>query len=113
MENLELVLNIVAGLVGFPAFLSAAINVLKFFGVLKDSQAGNVNVVSHLLVYVGVAVAVLLGKIDAIPGIDFQLGNVANLLLAILSFLTSTSIAKSFHAKVLRGLPMIGFSYSK
>lgn len=112
MENLELVLRLVAGLVGFPACLAAVINVLKYFGAVKDDQAGKVNVVAHLVAYVAVAVAVFTGKVDILPGIDVQLGNVANLLIAVLAFLSSTGIAKGFHVGVLRGLPLLGHSHT-
>lgn len=112
MENLNLILQILAGLVGFPAFLAALINIAKYFG-LADGLAGTVNFWAHVLAYVGVAVAVFLGKIDILPQIDVQLGNIANLLLAVLSFLSSLGIAKAFNRYVLKGLPVIGFSHSK
>jgi hypothetical protein len=112
MESLQLILQIVAGLVGFPAFLAALINVAKWFG-LADGYASIVNFWAHVLVYVGVGVAVFFGKVDILPGLDASLGAIAQVLLAILAFLSSIGIAKGFNAKVLRGLPLIGYSHSK
>ena len=111
MESLQLILQIIAGLVGFPAFLAALINVAKYFG-LADGLASAVNFWAHVLVYVGVAVAVFLGKIDILSGIDLQLGAIAQLLVAVLAFLSSLGIAKTFHSMVLRGLPLVGYSHS-
>lgn len=111
MDNLNVILSIVAGLVGFPAFLSALINVAKYFG-LADGLASVVNFWAHVAVYVAVAVAVFTGKIDIVGNLDLQLGSIAQLLLAVLSFLSSLGIAKAFHKNVLKGLPLIGFSYS-
>ena len=110
MEYLQSVLELIAGLVGFPAFLAALINVLKVFG-LPDDKAGVANLVGHLIAYVGVGVLVFLGKIDILSGLDVSLGNVANVLLSLLALLSSLGIAKGFHG-VLRGLPVIGKSYS-
>lgn len=112
MENLQLILQIVAGLVGFPALLAAVINIAKHFG-LPDGYATSVNFWAHVVVYVGVAVAVFLGQVDILPGIDASLGAVANVLIAILSFLVSIGVAKGVHNGLLRGLPLIGKSYSQ
>jgi hypothetical protein len=111
MEYLDLVLKLVAGLAGFPALLAALINVAKYFGWLADGQAGKVNEIAHLVVYVGVGALVLLGKVDLLAGIDVQLGAVAQLLLAVLAFLSSIGIAGKVHEN-LAGLPVIGYSHS-
>jgi hypothetical protein len=103
--------ELVAALVGFPALVAALINVAKSFGWLADGSAGKVNLMAHLVAYVGVGVAVLFGKVDILPGLDLQLGNIANSLLILLAFLSSIGVAKKFHAGVLRGLPVVGFSH--
>ena len=110
--DLDSVLRIVTGLVGFPAFLAALINALKYFGVLSDGQAPYWNFGAQLLVYVGVALAVAFGKVDIVPGIDASLGSAAQLLLALLAFLSSLGIAKGFNA-ALRGTPVIGYRHPK
>lgn len=112
MEYLDTIAKLVAGLAGFPALLAALINVAKFFGWLADGQAGKVNEIAHLVVYVGVGVLVLLGKVDLLPGIDVQLGAVAQILLAVLAFLSSIGFAKRFHERTLFGLPFVGYSHS-
>jgi hypothetical protein len=113
MEYLDLVLQLVAGLVGFPALLAALINVAKYFGWLPNGYAGKVNVIAHLVAYIGVGVAVALGKVDILPGVDEQLGAVAKLLLAVLAFLSSIGFARKFHNKALWGLPVVGYSHSQ
>lgn len=112
MEYLELVLRIVAGLAGFPALLAAVINFLKWVGWLPDGAAPTANMIGHLIAYVGVGVAVILGKIDILPGLDLQLGALANVLLAVLAFLSSLRVAVVVNNRVLRGLPLVGHSYA-
>lgn len=112
MEYLETILNLVAGLVGFPAALAATINVLKYFYILPDGAAPAASEIGHLLAYVGVGVLVLTGRVDLLPGIDLQLGALANVLLAVLAFLSSLNVARAFHDNVLLGLPVVGFSHS-
>ncbi len=108
MEILRAVLDLIAGLVGFPALLAVIINIAKIFG-LPDGQAPVVNFWAHLVVYVAAAVAVFFGKIDLIPGVDLALGNLANILLTVLAFLTSIGVAKFTHERALRRFPVIGF----
>jgi len=113
MEYLNEVLRLVAGLVGFPAFLAALIDVLKRVGILKDGTAPAFNLVAHLVVYVGVGVAVLLGKVVILPNLDLQLGNVANILLSLLALLSSIGIATKFHNFNVVVNSAFGFSYSE
>lgn len=113
MEYLNTVLELVAGLVGFPALLAALINVAKRFGWLPDGYAGNINLFAHMIAYIGVGIAVALGKVDILAGVDVQLGAFANLLLAVLAFLSSTGIAAKFHRGVLAGLPLIGYRHNR
>lgn len=113
MEYLESILTIVAGLVGFPALLAAVINVLKYFGWLENGSAPAASMIGHLIAYVAVGVAALLGKIDLVPGIDVQLGLFANILIAVLAFLSSLGLAGKIHEDVLFGLPVIGYSHTE
>ena len=110
MDYLDAVLQLVAGLVGFPAVLAAAINLAKYFG-LPDGVAGTVNLAAHLAAYVGVGVLVLLGKVDLLPGIDVQLGTIANALVALLAFLVSLGNARVAHV-YLRGIPLVGSTHN-
>lgn len=111
MDFLNAVLTLVAGLVGFPAALAAVINLLKYFGVLSDGSAPAASMIGHLVAYVGAAILVLTGRIDILPGLDVQLSAVADLLLAVLAFLSSLKFSRSFHRNVLIGTPLVGFSF--
>jgi 2-methylisocitrate lyase-like PEP mutase family enzyme len=111
MDYLKLASELLAGLVGFPTLLAAAINIAKHFG-LPDGRAGTVSFVVHLIAYIGVAVAVFLGKVDILQGIDLQLGNVANVLLTLLAFLVSLRNAREAHWQ-LRDVPLVGYSHTR
>ena len=108
--DLQVVFELLAGFVGWPALLAAAINIAKHFG-LPDGTAPKVNFIANLVAFVGVGVAVYFGKVDLLPGIDVALGNVANILLAVLALLTNPVMTKIWHV-ALKGLPVVGKSYS-
>jgi hypothetical protein len=110
--DLDTVLKIVSGLVGFPALLSVLLDAAKRFGWLQDGQAPYWNFGAQLVVYLGVGVAVMLGKVELIPNIDQSLSAASQLVLALLAFLSSLGIAKGYHA-ALRGVPVIGYSHPK
>ena len=109
--DLNLVLQIFAALVGFPAFLAAAINLAKYFGWLDDGSAPVVVFWANIVAFVGVAVAVFYVKLDVLAAIDNALGVVGVILVDILAMLTSMGLTKLFHAG-LRGIPVIGYSHS-
>ena len=114
MEYLELVFTLVAGLVGFPAALAALINALKYFGILQDGQAPAANMWGHLIVYAGVGLAVIFGKVDILPGLDVQLGAFANVLLAVLAFLSSLSTAGQAHERLANNsVPVFGYVHPR
>ena len=94
-----------------PALLAALINIGKYFGLIGDDNAPKVSMIAHLVAYGGVGVLVYLGKVDLLAGIDLQLSAVAGVLLALLAFLSSLGVAGGFHNRVLRGLPVVGFSF--
>lgn len=108
---MDSVYAIVSALVGFPALLSAGINIAKKFGLIGDGDAPAVVFWGNLAAFVLVAVAVFFGKSDLIPQIDNSLSSVAQVLVLIASFVTSLGLTKAFHVG-LRGLPLIGFSHS-
>jgi hypothetical protein len=112
MEYLQTVLTLVAGLVGFPTLLAALINALKYLGWLSDGNAPAASMIGHLIAYVGVGVLAYLGKVDVLPGLDVQLGSFANILLAVLAFLSSLGTAGKAHNRLSDArVPVIGFSY--
>ncbi len=113
MEFLNLVLTIVAGLVGFPLLLAALINLGKLLGIIPDGAAPTANMIGNLIAYVVVAVLVLLGKTDLIPGVDVQLSALADLLLAVGAFLVSLKATKASNDHVLEGLPLVGYAHDK
>lgn len=114
MDVINLVLSAFSALVGFPAFLAALINLLKFLGVLTDGNANTVNFFGNLIAFVAVGVAVFLGKTDVLSWIDGTLVGAAKILVDILVLLggglTSMVMARQYH-NGLRGLPVIGSSY--
>lgn len=115
MDVINLIVAAFSALVGFPAFLAALINLLKYLKVLPDGSADAVNFWANVIAFVGVGVAVFLGKTDVLNWVDGTLSGVAKILVDILVILsgglTSMVMARKYHAG-LKGLPVIGKSYS-
>lgn len=111
MLNVNDLFPLFAALVGFPAFLAALVNVLKYFGILADGQAPGVIFWANIVGFVGVAVAYFTGNLPLLNQIDLQLGNLATALLSFVAFIAQLKLAAVYHAG-LRGSPLIGYSYS-
>lgn len=116
MDIINLILTAFTALVGFPAFLAALINLLKFMKVLSDGAAGYVNFWGNVLAFVLVGVAVFTGQTDLLNWIDASLVGFAKILVDVLALLSgsllSMIMARKYHAG-LRGLPILGKSYSQ
>lgn len=101
----------VLALLGFAAFISLVVNILKFFGVVKDGTAdkwvAGFNLVGILALYF---VRLFLPTFDPLP-IDNVLAQIAAVGGFILSYLTMIFGSKITY-KAVRGLPMVGKSHS-
>ena len=111
MLNLNDLFPLFASLIGFPAFIAAAVNVAKYFEVLPDGAAPAVVFWVNLVGFVGVAVAYFTGNVELLTKIDAQFGSFALFLLSFVSFIGELGFAKLYHAG-LRGSPVVGKSYS-
>ena len=76
-----------AALVGWPALLSSIVAALEYFGWLSISAADTFMFWSNVVVFGGIFVAALLGKIDLVNVVDATFGTVAQLLIYILIIL--------------------------
>lgn len=98
-------------LAGFAALAAALINAGKAAGLVKDGQAANYSLLINL---VGFIVLVLLRvfRPDAdIKSVDSVVAVVSQILAYILGLILQFSSSKVANSG-LRGLPVIGFSYS-
>jgi hypothetical protein len=110
---LELV-NLVAGLAGFGAFIATFVNTLKTFKVVKDGNATAWVTGLNMLLVVGLFVSKLLGY--EVPGddlilIDGIMGQIAEIGQMILALVVQVYASKKTH-ELLRGAPVIGKSFS-
>jgi len=98
-------------LLGFAAFVSLLINVLKFFGVVKDGTAdkwvGGFNLLGVLALF---AVRIFIPDFDPLP-IDSVLGTIAAVGSFVLSYVVTIWGSKITY-KAVKGLPVIGKSNS-
>lgn len=101
----------VGALVGFAAFVSVVVNILKYFNVVQDGTAdkwvAGFNLVGVLALYIA---RMLIPDWD--PAIiDSALGEIAAVAGYILSFVVMLLGSKLTYTAV-RGLPLIGKSHS-
>jgi hypothetical protein len=76
-----------AALIGWPALLSTLVTAAEYFGWLSATVAEKFVFWANVLVFGGIFVAALLGKIDLINVVDSTFGNVAKLLVYVLIIL--------------------------
>lgn len=108
----ENILAVFGTLVGFSAFVSMLVGVLKFFGVVKDDTSAKwvagFNLVGVLALY-----GLKLFQPDyPVGGIDSILAEIAVVGAYIMSFVVMIFGSK-FTYSALRGLPVIGKSFSE
>lgn len=105
------VLAQVATLAGFAALFTVVVNVGKFVGWVKDGDApkwiAGLNLILVIAVY-----SLKLFRIEFdVSGLDANMREAAIVATFILSFVLDVGVSKVSH-NVLKGLPLIGKSYS-
>ena len=110
--TLASLLLVFASLVGYPAAVALVVNVLKFLGVVKDGQSDNW--VTGLNV---AGLAILFGLKVFAPGFDVLVGDatlarIVEALQILLGLWIQLGVSKATHQKVLKGVPVIGTSFS-
>lgn len=110
LEFLSLVFPTLLALVGFPAVVAALINLLKAFGMV-DGFAPKVSLAFNLLGFAGTFYLVATNQVELLKQIDAQLTIAAAFLVSFTAFVIEIGLTKVAHS-ALRGLPLIGYSYS-
>lgn len=108
--DVAMLLKLLASCVGYGALVSVVVNILKFFKVVQDDTANSWLLGFQLLGIVLLFVAQFIPGVD-IPKIDLIMGGLAELLTLVLALLISIGASRFTHAMV-RGMPVIGKSYS-
>lgn len=101
-------------LFGWPAFLAAAINILKYFK-LPDGAASQINFWANIVAWVVVAYFVFTGQTTALNALDGALAGLAKILvdaLILIGGATAHIALTSFMHQNIKGQPLIGYSRS-
>ena len=105
-------LLIFGSLVGFPAAVALVVNVLKTIGVVKDDTSENwvagLNVAGLAVLF---GLKIFAPNFDVLGG-DATLARIVEALQILVGLLVQLGVAKFTHQKVLKGLPIIGTSFS-
>lgn len=99
-----------AGLVGITSFIAMLVNAGKAFGLVTDDWGGIITTGLDTIALVGLWVLNILrpewiAKIDSVAAVLAQLG------IYLITLIVAIGVSKFTHA-VLRGFPVIGYSYS-
>jgi hypothetical protein len=100
-----------AALLGFAALLAVVINTLKFFKVIADGQAQKWSLFGNLLGILALYIFRLFRPDLPITGVDAILLEIATVGTYVLSIVSQLWVTKTTNS-VVRGLPVIGKSYS-
>jgi hypothetical protein len=98
-------------LAGVAALIAALVNVLKYFDVVSDGNAGNVSLALNAAVF---GVFVIGGVIGFdLAGFDGLAASIATVLAALLSLLGQFVVSGASHQVLKRaGVPLFGHSNS-
>ena len=100
-------------LVGLAAFLAGVVNLLKLLGIVQDGSSATWSAALNLVGFVlFVALKIFSPDIDVL-GLDGMLKTVAEVLVLLLSLFGQVFFSRLVHAHVLRGVWLVGKSFSK
>lgn len=103
--------TLLASLVGFGAFVSVLVNILKFFKVAQDGDAQKWVLGFNALGLIALVVwQIFFPTIDLVP-IDNTFGVIAQLMTYVLMLL-STFGGSFMGYKFFKGVPLLGFSHT-
>jgi len=109
--TLESLLVIFVSLGGAAALVTACVNTLKQFGVLKDGQAPTAALLGNLALFVALALLKVFAPVVDIANLDATAGTIAQILGLVTGLVVQVGLSKGAHS-LLRGAPVIGKSFS-
>lgn len=112
MDGLQVLLAQWAALGGFGALIAFLVNILKTFGLVKDDQAVTWSTGLNLLGLAGLLFAGIYSPEVDLGAIDAKVGEFVQVGLVVFAYIVQLLGSKLSHATV-RGVPLIGKSYSK
>jgi hypothetical protein len=83
----QLVLSVMALLVGFPSLLATVLTALEYFKVIDIAGADKISFVANALLFVGLFVLAVMGKLDLVNVLDAEAGQFAKILIQVLLLL--------------------------
>lgn len=100
------------GLVGFGGLLALLINVLKYFGAIKDGQATTYATGLNILGLIGLYVLRIFKPDFDLSGLDAQMQSFVTVGTAVFAFVIQMASSKGIHA-LIKGVPVIGKSFTQ
>lgn len=110
--QLDVVLVIAAGMLGFQTLVSLLIDVLKYIGAIRDGNAGKWSAGLNLLGLAGIAVALALNPNFNFPKLDAQLLIIAQFGSLLFAYIVQIAGSRQVHLFTTKGLGVWRFSFS-
>ena len=110
--KLDLILTLVAALVGVPALIALLIDIGKWAGIVTDGNAGKVSAALNAIALIAVAVLVNFFPEISVPEWDARLVEFVRFGVLIFSYIVQIVNTKAFHLLYTRVLKVRAFSHS-
>lgn len=109
MPDLTPYVELLGTLIGFAALIAVAINLLKYFGVIGDGQAGTVSLILNFLLLGFVILTKQFGlDLTRFDSIAMAIANLLTILLGLLA----PAVGRGVHKVLRKRIPLLGFSHS-
>jgi hypothetical protein len=114
--ELNLVLDVIvqfATLAGVAAAIAAIVNVIKYFGLVSDGNAGRVIAALDLAAIVALVALKIFAPTISANFVDQQAAIFAQIVVAVLGYVMELKVSKASHDTLSElGVPLIGASHS-
>ncbi len=110
--DLPQLLSSFLALAGWAALVAAVINAGKFLKLIPDGQAPNVSITLNVVGFAALTILRLFRPDFDVAGADVVLASVATVLTSVLALLSQLGVSKLINNGI-KGLPVIGYSYSR
>ena len=108
--KLDLILALVAGLAGLPVLFSLLIDILKYFKVVQDGQAGKWSAALNLIGLIGVAIVVNFFPNLNISEVDTQLLEIGKFATLVFVYVIQIFESQGVHALTKQVIPAASLS---
>ena len=95
--TVEVVLSVIATLIGVPAAIALLVDVLKWAGVVKPENAGKASAVLNLVALIAIIIVLELYPQIDVPSMDRRIMELVKLVALIFQYILMIAVSKTTH----------------